>query len=43
VTAAVPDGPAYRDLSLWHDQHPGGGEPRPSLPRDTDVDAALGN
>ena len=43
MTAAGPDGPAYRGLSLWHDQHPGGWEPRPPLPGDTDVDAALGN
>ena len=41
MTPGGPDALAYRHLSLWHDQHPGGWEPRPCLPGDTDVDVAV--
>lgn len=31
----------YRDLSLWHEQHPSDWRPRPTLPGDTAVDVAI--
>ena len=35
------DDGGYRDLSFWHDSHPGSLEPRPSLDSDRQVDVAI--